>query len=59
MLRDEVAEAITSEGWFHIWLINTVDDALPILTGLPASDIHARVEQRLQRFHELGTQRGG
>ena len=59
MLRDEVAEAIASEGWFHIWLINTVDDALPILTGLPASDIHARVEQRLQRFHELGTQRGG
>ncbi len=59
MLRDEVAEAITSEGWFHIWLINTVDDALPLLTGLPASDIHARVEQRLQRFHELRSQCGG
>lgn len=59
MLRDEVAEAIASEGWFRVWLINTVDDAFAILTGVPAADIHTRVEQRLQRLHELGTQRGG
>ncbi|HEX9036108.1 MAG TPA: AAA family ATPase [Ktedonobacterales bacterium] len=57
MLRDEVAEAIIHEGWFHIWLINTVDDALPILMGLSAQEIHARVEQRLQRFHAAGTPR--
>jgi AAA domain-containing protein/LonB protease-like protein len=58
MLRDEVAESIASEGWFRVWLINSVDDALPILTGVPLADIHTRVEQRLQRFHEQGTQRG-
>lgn len=56
MLRDEVAEAIAREGWFHIWPINTVDEALPILTGVPAAEIAARVEQRLQRFHEIGVQ---
>jgi AAA domain-containing protein/LonB protease-like protein len=59
MLRDEVAESIATEGWFRVWLVNTVDDALAILTGVPTADIHTRVEQRLQRFHELGTQRGG
>ncbi|MGH2516722.1 MAG: AAA family ATPase [Ktedonobacterales bacterium] len=56
MLRDEVAEAIAHEGWFFIWPINTVDEALPILTGLPATEIAARVEQRLLRFHEIGVQ---
>ena len=56
MLRDEVADAIAREGWFHIWPINTVDDALPILTGAPAAEIAARVAQRLQRFHEIGAQ---
>jgi predicted ATP-dependent protease len=56
MLRDDVAEAIIREGWFHIWPINTVDEALAILTGLSAAEIAARVEQRLQRFHEMGAQ---
>ena len=56
MLRAEVAQSIAHEGWFHVWPINTVDDALAILTSMPAAEIHARVEQRLQRFHELGGQ---
>ena len=60
MLRDEVAEAIAREGWFHVWPISTVDEALTILTGVPAAEICARVEQRLSRFHEIGVQaRGG
>jgi predicted ATP-dependent protease len=60
MLRDEVADAIVREGWFHVWPISTVDDALTLLTGMPAADICARVEQRLLRFHEIGVQaRGG
>ncbi|HEX9056855.1 MAG TPA: AAA family ATPase [Ktedonobacterales bacterium] len=53
MLRDDVAESIASEGWFHIWPINTVDEGLPLLTGVSADEIHARVDQRLQRFYEL------
>lgn len=54
MLRDELAESITREGWFHIWPVNTVDEAIAILTGLPAAEITARVERRLARFHEIG-----
>lgn len=53
MLRAEVADSIIREGWFHIWPISTVDDALPILMGLPAAEIHARVERRLQAFYEM------
>jgi len=52
MLRAEVADAILREGWFRIWPISTVDDALPILMGLPAAEIHARVDKRLQAFYE-------
>jgi hypothetical protein len=58
MLPDEVAEAIASEGWFHIWPVSAVDEALTILTGVSAADIHTRVERRLQQFHLLGTQGG-
>ncbi|HLY31124.1 MAG TPA: hypothetical protein VKQ36_08840, partial [Ktedonobacterales bacterium] len=53
MLRAEVADTIMREGWFRIWPINTVDDALEILLGTPAADIHARVESRLKLFHEI------
>lgn len=56
MLRAEVAEAIIREGWFHIWPISTVDDALELLMGLPAAEVHTRVERRLQRFYELTLQ---
>lgn len=55
MLRDEVAEAIATEGWFHVWPINTVDEALTILTGFSTTEITSRVEARLLRFHEIGT----
>jgi hypothetical protein len=56
MLRAEVAESIAREGWFHLWPVSTVDEALPLLTGLPAAEIHARVEQRLQRFQDRAAQ---
>lgn len=56
MLRDEVAASIANEGWFRIWPVTTVDEALTILTGLPAAEIHARVEKRLQQFHDAGYQ---
>lgn len=56
MLRDEVAASIANEGWFRVWPVSTVDEALTILTGLPAAEIHARVERRLQQFHDAGYQ---
>jgi hypothetical protein len=53
MLRREVAESIATEGWFHVWLIRSVDDGLPLLTGLPAEAVHRRVERQLQRYYHL------
>jgi hypothetical protein len=52
MLRPEVASSIATEGWFHIWPVSTVDEALSLLTGMPPEQVHARVDARLARFHQ-------
>ncbi len=57
MLKDEVVAAV-QQGQFHIWAIDTVEEGLEILTGLPAGErdkkgkfprnsIYYRVEKRL------------
>ncbi len=57
MLKDEVVEAVR-QGQFHIWAIDTVEEGLEILTGMPAGErdkkgkfprdtIYYRVEKRL------------
>jgi hypothetical protein len=56
MLRPDVAYAIAQEGWFSIWPISTVDEGIPLLMGVAADQIHARVNDRLKRFYELATQ---
>ena len=53
MLRREVAASIANDGWFSVWPAAAVDEALPLLTGLSATEIHTRVDRRLQRFAEL------
>ncbi|HEV2238952.1 MAG TPA: S16 family serine protease, partial [Ktedonobacterales bacterium] len=58
MLRADIADDIASGGWFHIWPVATVDEALPLLTGLGASAIHARVARTLRRFTELVERQG-
>jgi len=60
MLRTEVVRA-AAEGRFHIYPIETIDQGIEILTGVPAGErngdgnfpegtVNARVEQRLARF---------
>jgi predicted ATP-dependent protease len=62
MLSGEVTEAVR-EGRFHVWAVDTVDDAMQLLTGRPAGDrdergsypegtVHWAVQARLQRFSE-------
>jgi lon-related putative ATP-dependent protease len=57
MLRDEVVAAVEA-GRFHVWAVETVDEALELLTGLeagrrdeegryPEGSVNARVEARL------------
>jgi predicted ATP-dependent protease len=53
MLRSDITESIATGGWFHVWPVATVDEALPLLTGQSARTIHARVAQTLRRFTEL------
>jgi len=60
MLREDVVDAVRA-GLFHVYPISTVDDAITLLTGVPAGTRNARgrfppdtvnhrVEQRLQEF---------
>jgi predicted ATP-dependent protease len=62
MLRSDVVEAAAA-GRFHIYAVHTVDQALEVLTGLPAGargddgrfaegTVNFLVEQRLKRFAE-------
>ncbi|MGA7180749.1 MAG: ATP-binding protein [Thiobacillaceae bacterium] len=37
MLRHDVVEAV-KQGHFHIWPVNSVDDAMELLTGMPAGE---------------------
>jgi lon-related putative ATP-dependent protease len=62
MLREDVVAAVR-EGMFHVQAVSTVDEALELLTGLPAGEragdgtypagsINARVQARLRDFAE-------
>jgi lon-related putative ATP-dependent protease len=63
MLKKEIVEAVRS-GQFHVWAARYVDEALEILTGLPAGQplpeggfepgsINARVDQKLHQLMDL------
>jgi predicted ATP-dependent protease len=47
MLRDDVVAAVTA-GSFRIHAVATVDEALELMTGRPAAEIHARANARLR-----------
>lgn len=60
MLRDDVVEAVAA-GRFAVYAVATVDDALALLTGLPAGDpaqpgsdsANGRIAQRLREYASL------
>jgi len=51
MLRDDVVEA-AAQGKFAVYAVRSVDEGMELLTGVPAREIHARVEARLSEFAE-------
>ncbi|MCC7049122.1 MAG: hypothetical protein IT562_20580, partial [Alphaproteobacteria bacterium] len=66
-LRDEVVEAVRA-GQFHIWSVETVDQAIALFTGVPVGEIDAagnypaesvygRVMTRLGGFDRILTER--
>jgi len=70
MLKDEVVEAVR-DGRFNVWSVGRIDEAVELLTGMPAGEqqpdgtypeatIHRRVADRLAAFAEIGKAfRGG
>jgi len=51
MLREDVVQAV-ADGKFSVHAVSSVDEGIELLTGVPASEIHARVESRLTEFAE-------
>ena len=69
MLREEVVDAVRA-GKFHIWAVETVDEAIALFTGMepgerqedgtfPEGTFHHAVETRLREFAQLVRQRPG
>ena len=63
MLKDEVIEAVEA-GKFHIYSVETIQEGIELLTGLPAGklqadgsftegSIFARANQRLQEMADI------
>ncbi|MCX5892335.1 MAG: Lon protease family protein, partial [Deltaproteobacteria bacterium] len=66
MLKKEVVDAV-KDGKFHVWAIGSVDEALELLTGLPAGkrqadgawepdSVNGKVDQKLTQMMELARQ---
>ena len=51
MLREDVVAAV-KQGKFAVYAVRTADEGIELLTGVPAAEIHARVEARLAQFAE-------
>jgi predicted ATP-dependent protease len=58
VLRHDVIQAV-AEGQFHIWAVDTIDEGLELLTGMPAGapdvegTFHHRLDQRLLEMLNL------
>jgi lon-related putative ATP-dependent protease len=63
MLAAEVVDSVR-EGRFHVWSARDVDEGIELLTGLPAgvrgedgrfpeATLHARIEERLERWAQM------
>jgi lon-related putative ATP-dependent protease len=51
MVKPAVVEAVRA-GRFHVFAIESVDDALGVLTGEPPESVHTRIEERLATMAE-------
>jgi len=62
MLRPDVVQAV-KDGKFHIYAVNSIDEGIEVLTGVPAGErgldgrypdgsVNGRVEKKLRQFSE-------
>ena len=69
MLRPDVVQAV-KDGKFHIYAVNSIDEGIEVLTGVPAGErgpdgrypdgsVNGRVEKKLRQFSEQLRQAAG
>lgn len=51
-LREDVVQAV-ADLHFHVWSVETVDEAMELLTGLDAAVVDRRVRERLSDFAKI------
>ncbi len=51
MLKQDVVDTVAA-GQFHLYPIPTIDDGLPILSGVDAGTVNRRVDAQLRRYAE-------
>jgi predicted ATP-dependent protease len=51
ILDSTVVEAV-GRGEFNVYAVKTVDEAIQIMTGLPADEVHRKVEAKLLHMVE-------
>ena len=47
MLNGEIVAAV-EDGKFHVWAVETIDQGIEILTGVPAAEVHTKVKAKLK-----------
>ena len=52
LMLDNAVIAAVQQGKFNVYAIKTVDEAIELMTGLPADELHRKVELRLQEMNE-------
>jgi len=57
VLSDEVIESV-QKGEFHLYLMDTIDDAIELMTGLKAEKFHRLVKKRLVEFFKRANAKG-
>ena len=51
MLRDEVVQAVR-DGQFRVWSVETIDQGIEIMMGVPAAEVHAKAAAALRSLAE-------
>jgi lon-related putative ATP-dependent protease len=49
MLDEEIVEAV-EQGKFHIWAVRNINQAIEVVLGRPAREVHAKAHKRLDVF---------
>ena len=49
MLRDDIVQAV-EDGKFHVWSVETIDEGIEIMMGVPAADVHAKAKEKLKEL---------